>query len=189
MPARQPESRSVSGYLCAHGAARYREQWLGLVIRHSSDVRPREPHHRAMVASTITRRLAITAALIVAIIGTTLIGLSRSDAGPIDGTWRPLFSGTGELPGTDKPFVVFSSDGHWSASDGCNDAGGTFTVTESGGAFRARPVGFRTTIGCINVPNLEVLESSRSVQIQPKRLTFRDTAGSITGSYLRVGTN
>jgi heat shock protein HslJ len=109
-----------------------------------------------MARRTIPGRLAMTAALIVAIVATTLVWVSRSDAGPIDGTWRPMFSGSGGMVGPDKPLVVFAN-GTWTASDGCNGYGGTFTASDSGDEFRARMVGFRTLVGCENVPNLEVL--------------------------------
>jgi hypothetical protein len=130
----------------------------------------------------------MTTVLIVAVVATMLVWVYRPSDGQIDGTWRPLFSGSGQLVDTDRPFVVFAN-GRWSASDGCNGTAGTFTVSQRGDLFQARVVGLRDLIGCVNVPNVEVLEQSRSVEIQPHRLTFRDAAVSITGSYRSVRTN
>jgi heat shock protein HslJ len=98
-----------------------------------------------------------------------------------------MFSGSGTLPGTDKPYVHFTEDGHWSASDGCNNTVGTFEVEDNGALFRARSTGFTTLIDCLNVPNAEVLQESRSVDITARRLTFRDGSGSVTGVYARIG--
>lgn len=134
-----------------------------------------------------TRR-AIFVLLVLTLGAATMLWASHSAGSPLEGTWRPLFSGSGIPPSAiDEPYVRFSDDGQWSASDGCNGTVGRFRVEDNGARFRARSTGATTLIGCLNVPNADVLRDSRSVEIGARRLTFRDASGSVTGSYARVG--
>lgn len=134
------------------------------------------------------RRRAIIVLLILTLGAATQLWANRSAGSPLEGTWRPSFSGSGVLPGTDEPYVRFSNDGRWSASDGCNNTRGTFRVEDNGAVFRAGSTGYTTLIGGQNVPNVLVLRESRSVETGAQRLTFYNGSGSVIGSYSRVDT-
>lgn len=80
------------------------------------------------------------------------------------GTWRPVrIEGFADLRRTrpDDPVLTFGADGTWSGSDGCNNLGGTYTVTEEG-RFSSTSRGQRLA-GCANVPHSGLLAETVNV--------------------------
>ncbi|MCE0536177.1 hypothetical protein LWF15_11710 [Kineosporia rhizophila] len=84
----------------------------------------------------------------------------------------------------DEAWIEFRDDGTWSASDGCNGAGGKYEVGADGD-FSATKPGPQTAIGCANVPNDRTLYTSSKVAVVDGVLVLSNQYDNITGRYLR----
>ncbi len=87
------------------------------------------------------------------------------------GTW-----GTGKTYSSPKqPFVTFSADGAWTASDGCNNVQGTWK--ESAPGMLAVTSGPHTMMACEGAPLPSAVASAHSYQLDGGKLTLSDQAG------------
>jgi len=117
---------------------------------------------------------------------------TQTQTGALIGNWRPVdivgFDNSAlpppGLPAGRAPNITFTSDGRWRGSDGCNAIGGTYSAGDDGSISTAS--GYQTLIGCINVPNSEVLERAARFAIDGRSLTFYAAGGQRLGTYERV---
>ncbi|MFI7586565.1 META domain-containing protein [Spongisporangium articulatum] len=109
----------------------------------------------------------------------------------IVGTWRPLgITGWAKPPTADdmgfaEAVISFRADGTWLGSDGCNGLGGKYRLESTGTFSMPGPVS-STLIGCVNVPNLDVLLKATHVVVVGKALVFQAADGAVLGVYART---
>ena len=84
-----------------------------------------------------------------------------------------------------SPFVEFTEDGLWIASDGCNSTEGAWKELADG-SFDLTSGGGMTQIGCNNVPIPEWLWSAESIVVGSETLDLTD-AKDVTSTLLRTG--
>jgi len=80
-------------------------------------------------------------------------------------------------PANQDAFVEFTAYGLWFASDGCNRAEGTWTVSAEGD-FRTNDGGVLTQIGCDNVPIPSAVWAAESAELGDGELTLIDGEGT-----------
>lgn len=101
----------------------------------------------------------------------------------IQGTWNSILSAGLRPP--EQPYVRF--DGRdWKASDGCNRAGGRFSLS-SHRVFSAHIVGFRDLIGCLDgAPNIDsIVRARRAIIDNEEELRLLDADGRVIARYRR----
>ena len=96
---------------------------------------------------------------------------SAAGAGLV-GTW-----GTGKTYPTVamQPFVTFSADGGWSASDGCNQVKGTWK--QSGPGALVVTSGPHTMMACEGAPLPTAVANTQTYKIDAGKLTLSDKSG------------
>jgi hypothetical protein len=106
-------------------------------------------------------------------------GLGPAGHNELIGNWVPI-----GFAGPTRPAVHFAADGRWSGSDGCNGAGGTWTVSD-GGAFLATS-GASTLIGCPGVDVGPQVSGARRAAFEGDTLVLLDVTGTATGRFARA---
>jgi heat shock protein HslJ len=105
----------------------------------------------------------------------------------LSGSWRPVkLDGFVSLKAArpEDPILIFSPDGTWSGSDGCNSISGTFTVGQRG-EFTSTANGQRL-VGCDNVPNTAVLAAAKRISSDRNTLRFFAGDGRQVATYART---
>lgn len=142
--------------------------------------RPQLPQ---LTAASVTRwrpkrTLQVVAHVLTALSLVVAVGCSQSSQQVrLDGSWVPeaVPSGTfGPQFDPTKAAITFRDDGTWSASDGCNDLSGTFTV--SGERFESASRGGLLGVGCVRgqVEYEELLDTAVLVRRSGADLEFYD---------------
>lgn len=91
----------------------------------------------------------------------------------LEGRWTPLVSKPG------RSYLEFSGE-TWTASDGCNGAGGKW-VDLGDGYVLATPSGGMTAMGCENVPVAYWVDAMRTAGFDGDELVLFDAAGDELG--------
>ena len=173
-----------------------------LVSRAAKPVRRRRTWLASGVAAVTMAAVGVAIA-ITAPSGNETAGVStpstsastQTQTGALIGNWRPVdivgFDNSAlpspALPAGRAPNIMFTSDGRWRGSDGCNTIGGTYSASDDGSISTANSA--QTLIGCpgvITVPNSEVLERAARFAIDGRSLTFYAAGGQRLGTYERV---
>lgn len=90
----------------------------------------------------------------------------------LEGRWKA------PKPANQEAYVVFTDDGQWEASDGCNSSQGTWSV-EPDGAFEGTG-GAMTQIGCDNVAIPTAVATAITAEITPTdHLILTDDNGAV----------
>jgi heat shock protein HslJ len=134
--------------------------------------------------------LMVVAVAILAIGAVTFRHLTidpvSKQAAALLGTWRPTsitgFPNLASAP-TDSATIIFTADGHWRGSDGCNAIGGRFKATAT--KISTYDLGPQTAIGCNNVPNVCVLEHAARWQATSTTLTLYSKSSAPLATYAR----
>ena len=117
---------------------------------------------------------------------TTLPNVSEND---LTGQWRPItITGYhGPLtspPLTQAPVIHFDGRGHWTGTNECNRANGTYQLGD-GGAFHL-VLRATTKIGCRqNLPGIP--DGADRIELHGAELTFFARAGAELAQYVRAG--
>lgn len=107
---------------------------------------------------------------------------SSRDSADIAGRWVPDTVPSAELGADFQPadaVIEFDEDGRWTASDGCNELGGTYSL--DGDRFRAKSPGGLGGVGCLDgeVRYDVLLSDVRTVTAADGRLEFLDEGGEL----------
>jgi heat shock protein HslJ len=146
-----------------------------------------------MLKPLTSRRVVVLLVVAVAIlaIGAVTFRLLTIDpvskqAAALLGTWRPTsitgFPNLASAP-TDRATIIFTADGDWRGSDGCNAIGGKFKATAT--KISTYDLGPQTAIGCNNVPNVTVLEEAVRWQATSTTLTLYGESSTPLATYTR----
>jgi heat shock protein HslJ len=146
-----------------------------------------------MLKPLTSRRVVVLLVVAVAIlaIGAVTFRLLTIDpvskqAAALLGTWRPTsitgFPNLASAP-TDRATIIFTADGDWRGSDGCNAIGGKFKATAT--KISTYDLGPQTAIGCNNVPNVTVLEQAAGWQATSTTLTLYSKSSAPLATYAR----
>lgn len=151
---------------------------------------------------------AAAAVAVIAAIGFSLNGSSRSDPQPaasnptpavsnasapaataqtVTGSWRPVrLSGFNALKAArpEDPIITFNADGTWIGSDGCNALSGTYAIGQRG-EFTSKANGQRL-VGCENVPHTAVLLATKRITSDQTNLSFFAGDGREVARYARA---
>ncbi|HEX4430371.1 MAG TPA: hypothetical protein VHZ96_13985 [Frankiaceae bacterium] len=109
-------------------------------------------------------------------------GTSAATDRTIAGRWVPI-PALGAVTSQDR-FLSFSANGDWASKDGCNGAGGRFTVGEGGWLLLlAGP--FAATGACAGSEVSGLLTDARRAAVTGGQLTFYAGDGSVVGRFTR----
>lgn len=100
----------------------------------------------------------------------------------LSGEWVPDAVPSASIgPGFDplKATIRFSDDGTWTASDGCNELSGTYTI--DGDKFKSPPGGALLGVGCVHgqVQYADLLEDAAVVTESDALVEFYDDSGNM----------
>jgi len=110
-------------------------------------------------------------------------GVDPVTADDVIGRWLPMPQDRPEgIP--DKAYLVFSPDGTYRGSDGCNGAGGRYAIGPDGLILATS--GPQTLVGCDNSPLPDWVAESGRLGLRDGRLVFVDPAGKILGEAVRA---
>lgn len=82
----------------------------------------------------------------------------------------------------DRPGVTFTTDGHYTTSDGCNSSQGAYRV-RTDGAFIATS-GIISKVGCTSIPVPSWLALARRAGLNGQRLALLDAHGQTLGQLV-----